>query len=87
MIIPITKSARKYGYLIWADRRDFELVDKLQGLESVNVFLNGLNLGFKRIDWKYNRISIGYKFSRALPDLTKYFDVQVERNTIKVECK
>lgn len=87
VLVPITKSARKYGYLIWAEKRHKEVNDLLQGLDHVNVIFNGFNLGNKKIDWKYNRISIGYKFTRALPEDAKYYKLRLENNTLKVESR
>ena len=68
MILNVTKSARRYGYIIWSGATDSKMKELLDGLSSVSVVFNGFSIGTKNIDWKYHRISIGWKFTRALPD-------------------
>ncbi len=73
MNIKITKGARQYGYLIWNSQIEETIEEMLRGLDSVPVKFNGFILGEKRIDWKYHRISLGYKLTRALsPDQTMF---------------
>lgn len=87
MLIKITKGAREYGYVIWSSKRHKEFVKMIDGLDKVKVIFNGFNLGFKNIDWRFNRISIGYKFTRALPEDVEYFDIRMEDDILKVDCK
>lgn len=87
MLLPITNTARKYGYIIWS-KKNTEFAEMLKGLDYVDVYFNGLNIGKKKIDWKHNRISIGYKFTRALPDNVKNYSITIENKSIlRVECE
>ena len=73
MTLTITKSARRFGYVIWSSVTNDEMRKLLKDRESVSVKLNGFSIGEKAVDWHYHRISIGYKFTRALPEtVTKY---------------
>ena len=84
--IPITKSARKFGYIIWNKRTDPDIKKILGELETVNVYFNGLFLGRKKVDRTYFRISLGYKFPRALPLEASYYILNLEDNdSLRVE--
>lgn len=84
--LAITKSARKFGYVIWSSKTDLEIRTLLGNESEVFVFFNGLSLGMKSIDWKYHRISIGYKFTRALPDTAKMFNLSFCNGVLEVEA-
>lgn len=84
MNIPITKSARQYGYLIWNNKSNAEIEKMLSGLSTVNIRLNGFLLGKKNIDRKYHRISLGYKLTRALPDEHNTFRVSYANDILEV---
>lgn len=81
MRLEITNRARTYGYLIWTKRQDAE-VARLFSVhrDVVQVYLNDTFLGVKRIDWKFRRISLGYKYTRSLPDSARYFDIMVGKD-------
>ena len=84
---PISKSARQFGYIIWPPSFNKDFEKELKNAEKVTIVFNGLNIGEKRIDWKYRRISIGYKFTRALPEQVKNFEIEIlPNNIIKVRC-
>lgn len=87
MKVPITKSGRKFGYIIWSRKNNAEFEQMLGGLEAIDIYLNGFFLGKKKIDWKYYRISMGYKFTRALPPEVKNYILNFENNELKVECE
>ena len=88
MVLPITKSARRFGYIIWNRSKKPEVEKMLDGLTTVKVYLNGFYLGEKKIDRKYYRISLGYKFTRALPEDAKFYVLKLEdKNKLKVECE
>lgn len=85
MKIKITKSARKFGYLIW-NKKHVEEFRKHLSSDVVDVYFNDMFVGQKRIDWKYNRISIGYRWTRALDNSIDTFNVNFEgNNTIKIK--
>lgn len=67
MKLKITNTARRFGYITWSKKETEQIEKILAGAETVFVILNGLNLSEKRVDRRFNRISLGYKFTRALP--------------------
>ncbi len=77
MELTITKSARQYGYLIWNHKSEADIVSLIGKRDVVNVIFNGFHLGPKHIDWKYHRISLGYKLTRAMSG---------EHNRFLVDC-
>lgn len=77
MNIHITKGARRYGYLIWNNKTDAQIEKLLNGVLEIDICFNGFSIGKKKIDRKYHRISLGYKFTRALP---------LEHDTFSVSC-
>jgi hypothetical protein len=68
LTIPITKSARQFGYIIWTPKLNDQLHDFLKGSSHVHLLFQGADLGEKKVDWKYRRISIGYRWTRRLGD-------------------
>lgn len=84
MEIPITKSARQFGYLIWNKRYYSELDNRLKGYEKIKVNFNGFDLGEKSIDRKFHRISLGYKFTRAVDTNHNMFSVEVKDGVLEV---
>lgn len=47
-------------------------------VEEVFLVFNGKDVGIKRVDWKYRRISIGYKYTRYLRDEYKELRLDFE---------
>jgi len=84
MNLPITKSARQFGYVIWSLKNEQEMKRLLSDRSEVFVTFNGLNVGLRTIDWKYRRISIGYKFTRALPDTATFFYITMKDNVLEL---
>ena len=81
MRLEITNRARTYGYLTWPKKLDAEVAKTLSAdREAVQVYLNETFLGQKRIDWKYRRISLGYKYTRALPATARYFNISMGKD-------
>lgn len=68
LTIPITKSARQFGYIIWTPKLNNQLHEFLKGASHVHLLFQGADLGEKKVDWKYRRISIGYRWTRRLGD-------------------
>ena len=87
MTLAITKSARQFGYVIWSSRRDADMRALIGDRSEVPVSINGLSVGVKAVDWKYHRISVGYKFTRALPDTAKTFILSFRDGILEVEAK
>lgn len=86
MTLAITKSARQFGYVIWSNKTDAEIRSLLESRSKIPVSFNGLYIGVKSIDWKYHRISIGYKFTRALHDSAKTFKLTFRNGILEVEA-
>lgn len=84
MNLSITKGARQYGYLIWNKKIEKEIEEILSGFDEVNINFNGFNLGRKKIDRKFHRISIGYKFTRALPETHNMYSIKLKDNILEV---
>lgn len=84
MNLSITKSARQFGYVIWSNKNEHEIKKLLGDRSEVFVTFNGLKIGIKAIDWKYHRISIGYKFTRALPETATNFYIAMNGDVLEV---
>lgn len=84
MNILITKSARRFGYLIWNSKSLGAMEKLLEGRESIPVIFNGFYLGKKNIDRRYNRISLGYKLTRALPESHNMYSVEIKDGVLEV---
>jgi len=77
----ITTRARTYGYFIWLKRQEPEIVKLVGGeMKIIKVILGEQFLGQKHIDWKYRRISLGYKHTRALPPTAKEFNATKKKD-------
>jgi hypothetical protein len=90
LTIPITKSARQFGYIIWPPRLNKQVDAFLGGATHVHLIFMGADLGEKKVDWKYRRISIGYRWTRRLTDdLSEYVLALTNRDgkRLLVECQ
>lgn len=86
MILSITKSARRFGYVIWSSKTDAMMKELIGDCSEIEVSFNGLSIGVKSVDWKYHRISIGYKFTRALPETAKVYNLTFHDNVLEVNA-
>lgn len=84
MKIPITKAARQYGYLIWNSKTEPEIEKIFKGLDKVKVIFNNFNLGEKKIDRRYHRLSLGYKLTRALPIDHTIYEIKMNDDGLEV---
>lgn len=90
LMIPITKSARQFGYVIWPPRLNNQVDAFLGGVSKVHLYFMGADLGQKNVDWRYRRISIGYRWTRRLPnEVSEYVLTLADKDTNKliVECQ
>lgn len=71
--IQITPRARKYGYVIWPSARRDEIQRLIGSAESVAVTLDQQEIGTRRVDWRYNRISLGPTKTKAIPESATQF--------------
>ena len=83
MNLKITKSARQFGYLIWS-KNNTEMVKLLDPYETICVKFNGFDLGEKRIDRNYYRISLGFKLTRAMPASHDYYSIKIKDGILEV---
>lgn len=86
MVLSITKSARQFGYVIWSSKTDALMKQLIGNRSEVLVSFNGLSIGVKSVDWKYHRISMGYKFTRALPETARVYKLSFHDNVLEVEA-
>ena len=87
MQIKISERSIKYGYLFWLKQQDAEIRAFLGEHEQVFLIFDGNKLGIKKVDLKYRRISIGWKWTRRLPTVVKLFEVSFEAPpTLIVNC-
>lgn len=85
MKIEISNRARKYGYVIWSIRQDEEMLGLLGDLPTVQLYFDGSDRGIKKVDRKTRRISIGYKWTRQIPESKKSFILSLTApNTLNV---
>ncbi len=84
MILAITKSARQFGYVIWSSMKDADMQALIGNRTAVPVSINGLSIGVKTVDWRYHRISVGYKFTRGLPETAKTFKLTFRDGVLEV---
>ena len=90
LTIPITKSARQFGYVIWPPHLNDQVDALLGGASKVHLHFKGADLGQKNVDWRYRRISIGYRWTRRLPnEVSEYVLTLADKDTSKliVECQ
>lgn len=87
MELPITDRSRKHGYIFWSKRQDGDVSKLLKNSRSVRLHFRGSDRGEKNVDWKYRRISIGWKWTRELPaDLTT-FKLRLDGRELHVTCE
>ena len=83
--LPITKSARRFGYVIWNSKQNADIEFMLSGKDQIQVNFNGFDLGEKHIDRKYRRISLGFKFTRALPPDQNMYSMKINNGILEVK--
>jgi hypothetical protein len=86
--VALTERIRKYGYLYWKRRQDDEISNLLGQRASVDVVFMNADHGRKRIDWQYRRISIGWRWTRALPESKKVLVLKLSKDgTLDIQCR
>lgn len=84
MEIVIIPRARKFGYLIWPVAIDNEVKSLMGDRDHIELVFNKDARGEKRIDWKYRRISIGWRWTRLMPESHKYFNLSVDNGILTI---
>jgi len=86
--LPFTECARRWGYLYWNKRIDEKVLSFFGKSKTVEIWWDNSFLGTKRVDWRYRRISIGYRFTRAVSDSVKQFRISPRKDgSFRVVCK
>jgi len=66
LILPLSNTGRKYGYIMWAKSQE-DSVRHLVGGDTVTLLLPGGIEKTQHVDWKHRRISLSYSLTRNLP--------------------
>lgn len=86
--IPLTERSRKYGYIFWPKVLDGQVEGFFKDATTVNLVFNNAEHGKKNIDWKHRRISIGWRWTRRLPEKVKVFVLTwKDEKTVNVVCR
>jgi len=64
VILPLTSTGRKYGYIIWSKARETEVRKLLGGHSTVVLVLPSGQERHRTVDWKHRRVSVGYSVTR-----------------------
>lgn len=85
IIIPISNTARKYGYIIWR-KKDDPIIDAILGTgETVSIDINGQLQRQKRIDRRYRRVAITGRVTRSIPGEKKSMRIKrIGKNRISL---
>jgi hypothetical protein len=86
--VDITKRARQYGYVFWKYRQDEEIAELLGKRKAVDVVFMNADHGEKNIDWQHRRISLGWRWTRSLPESKKVFVLKMSKsNKLEIQCR
>ena len=87
MDLLIPNRSRKYGYIYWRKENDLDIRQLLNSAKHIEVLLEGRPLGRKEVDWKFRRISLGYKQTRSLgKSVTRFRLVVDDDGRLRVKC-
>ena len=84
VILPLTYTARKYGYITWHKKRDKEIKAILGDKGSVSLKFEDALQKNKNIDWKHRRVAITYTLTRALPKNIRRVRLSRQGETVSV---
>jgi len=86
--VEITQRSRRYGYVFWKSCQDEEMAALLGKREVVEVTFMNAEHGKKKIDWQYRRISIGWRWTRSLPESKRAFILKISKsNRLEIQCR
>ena len=74
LLIPITKTARKYGYIIWPKKNDEKIRELFNNNREVTLIIGNKTIK-NRIDYKKRRIGITYTISRSINVNIKHYEI------------
>ena len=86
--LPIRERCRRFGYVYWPKRVD-SAVRNLFGLkQTVDVVLDGLYIGQKKVSFDYRRLSIGPGKARNIPEEATEFHLSFSQDgRLQISCK
>ena len=73
LILPITNTGRKYGYIIWYKTHDADVQIFFGKRKNIDLKIATKKMTRKSIDWKRRRIGITYTITRGLPTTVKFY--------------
>lgn len=86
--VDITDRAKKYGYVFWRKAQDEAMSSLLGKREAVDVVFMNAEHGKKKIDWRHRRISIGWRWTRKLPQSKQVFVLKMSKqNKLVIQCQ
>ena len=86
IVLPLTKTGRKYGYITWRKKEDEMITSLLKKIDRVNLQINNQLQESKRIDWNRRRIGITYSLTRNLGSKVGNISIKkLKKNTFLVK--
>ncbi|WP_044302648.1 hypothetical protein [Rhodopirellula sallentina] len=86
--LSITKSNLRFGYVIWKTKQDGAVKRLLGDQEQIQVIFENSDLGLKRIDWKYHRISLGPRKMSSVPEGAVEFTLSLDdKKRLLIRCE
>jgi hypothetical protein len=88
VLIPLTNSGRKYGYITWNKKHDSEIGVLLGNAGLIDLQIGDSLQTGKRNDWKNRRIGITYTLTRSLPKTAKRIRLKsLSKNCVMVSFR
>lgn len=85
--VPITHSARRYGYVFWLGEMDSQMHRWLPRGERISVVFQGEPIGDRSIDWSRRRIYVGISKTLAIaPDRSTFRISHEDSPGLVVRC-
>jgi hypothetical protein len=86
--LPILNRTRQWGYIFWNLENDLAVRDYLKGFNELEILFEDKNLGKKKVDWKFRRISIGPAVARNIPPTKSEFVLSLNKGGgLVVKCQ
>lgn len=79
MKLTIKINTRKYGYITWGKSELRELEEFFKKRPGFNVWLNKKFIGRKKVNYKYNRLSIGPRKGASIPSEHNYLKFSLNK--------
>ena len=85
VVLPLSKTARLYGYITWRKRYDPKMRAVLGNRRTVDLHFADTTQKKKTIDWEKRRIGITYTLTRSLPKTVRTIRIRpVRRGQVTV---